>query len=232
MRTPLAIRMSLGLAILAMVTTAASAQVPVPWDGYKSFWNNPDTAKNLKLTPQQQQEMNDLLTKANQQFLLDLRSKFTPDQWKQIESLHAGHSELAAQLGLDGPDAQHVAAALRVNREAAQNYITLINTILEKAVASGAQYLQLIRTTTKDPCKDTFEAAMLAAPNLDSTQLKFTFTWEGKSYAGRSCPAGTANLKSGRPVNVKITYPCAITGRGVDLAPGCKISAQVTEYEY
>jgi Spy/CpxP family protein refolding chaperone len=105
MKTFMAIRLNLAIATLMTFAAAASAQAPVPWDGNKSFWNNPETAKSLNLTQKQQNKMNNLLNKANEQFLLEIRSKFTPEQWKQIQSLRTNYSQAAAELGLKGPDA-------------------------------------------------------------------------------------------------------------------------------
>lgn len=207
MKTLVAIRLSLAIAMLVTVVTAVAAQVPVPWNGNQSFWNNPKTAKNLNLTFKQQQEMNNLLNKANEQFLLEIRSKFTPEQWKQIQSLRANHSEAAAQMGLEGPDAQRVASALKIGRTTAQNYLILIDGMLANAAGAGAQYLQAARGQTNDPCKTASEEAVFAAPNRDSTQLKFTLTLEGTSYAGNTCPAAMANLKQMRPIKLTVTYP-------------------------
>jgi hypothetical protein len=232
MKTSMAIRMTLVTAMLLIVAAGAAAQLPVPWNENRPFWYNPDAVKKLNLTYEQQQELNNLVNKANQEFLQGARSKFTEEQWKQIQSLRANHSDVASEMGLEGPDALHVAAALKVNRAAAQDYVILINRLLTNAVHAGAQYLQLLRVVTKDPCKDASEVAIQAVPNLDSTQLKFTLTLEGTSYAGNTCPAATANLKQGRPVTVTATYPCAVTSQGVDLAPDCKISSKVTMYEY
>jgi hypothetical protein len=232
MKTWMSIRLSLTLAILAAIATLAPAQVPTPWNGNQPFWYNPEAVKKLNLTPTQQQELNALVNKANKEFLEEARSKFTDEQWKQIQSLRANHSDVASEMGLEGPDTQHVAAALKVSRAAAQDYVILINGLLANAVGAGAQYLQLIRTTTKDPCKDASEAAIQAVPNLDSTQLKFTLTLQGTTYAGNSCPAASANLKQGQPATLTAAYPCAVTTEGVDLAPDCKISSKVTIYEY
>lgn len=232
MKTWKSIRLSLTIAILAAIVTVVPAQVPTPWNGNQPFWFNSEAVKKLNLTPTQQQELNALVNKANQEFLEGARSKFTEEQWKQIQSLRANHSDVASEMGLEGPDAQRVAAALKVNRAAAQDYMILINGLLAHAVGAAAQYLQLIRTTTKDPCKDASEAAIQAVPNLDSTQLKLTLTLEGKSYPGNSCPAALANLKQGQAASLTATYPCAVTTAGVDLAPDCKISSKVTIYEY
>ncbi|MGA9670394.1 MAG: hypothetical protein WBQ94_14370 [Terracidiphilus sp.] len=232
MKNWMPIRLSLLFAMLMMMATTVASQVPAPFGGSQSFWNNPQTAKTLKLTPQQQAELNNLVNDANKQFLLDVRGKFSPEQWKQIQSLRTNHSGIASQLGLEGPDAQQVANILKVNRTAAQNYVILMNEKLSQAVVSSVMRLAASRGQTADPCKTASEAAIYAAPNLDSTQLKFTITLESKTFTGSSCPDAMADLKFQRPVKLTATYPCAVTTEGVDLAPDCKISSSVTTYVY
>jgi len=232
MKAMMAIRLTLAVALLVIFVPQAAAQVPAPWDGAQSFWNNPETAKSLNLTSKQQAVLNNLLNKANEQLRSDIRGKFTPQQWKQIQSLRAGHSRAAARMGLEGPDAQKVASALKIKRIAAQDYMILTNEMVARAAGSGAQYLGISRTQTIDPCKSVSEAAVVAAPNLDPTQLQFTLTLEGVSYAGNTCPAAMWNLKGGHPIKVTVTYPCAFTSQGVDLAPDCKISSASAMYEY
>lgn len=232
MKTWAPVRSILLIAALITVVVEVGAQVPVPRDENESFWNNPEAVKNLHLSNQQRQTMNELLKQTHEQFLLGIRSRLRPEQWKQMLSLRAAHSGVAAEMGLEGPDAQRVASALKVERATAQNYVTLINRTLSDAVSTGTMLLAEIRLTTNDPCKTASEAVIAAAPNLDSTQLKLTFTLDGTSYAGNTCPAGLANLRQGQPAMVAATYPCAVTSQGVNLAPDCKFSVASSEYAY
>ncbi len=109
------------------------------------------------------------------------------------------------------------------------NQLTLTN-----AVGAGAQYLQLIRTTTTDPCKDTLTAIENAAPNLTPSSLTLTVTMDGvtPTQTGNSCSGTEGDLVPGTPVTVTATYPCALPIYGTTFSSGCQLSAKVTEYEY
>lgn len=104
--------------------------------------------------------------------------------------------------------------------------------ILTQAVGVGGQYLQQIRSTTTDPCKDTFTAISNAAPYLNSAQIGLTLTMNGTSVAATTCSGDQTDLVQGGAVTVAATYPCKLSVYGINFAPGCTISAQVTEYEY
>ena len=105
---------------------------------------------------------------------------------------------------------------------------------LTQAVGTGAQFLQQIRTNTTDPCADTFAKIRSAAPYLTSSNISITVTMNGTtpSQSGNSCSGAQSNLAQGAPVQVAATYPCNLTIYGANLAPGCLLHAQVTEYEY
>jgi len=110
---------------------------------------------------------------------------------------------------------------------------------LTQAVGSGAQYLQTIRTSTTDPCKDTMTAIENSAPNLVAANIKLTLTMSGNTpVSGSSCSGDESQLTSGQPTTVYATYPCNITIFGISLGGlntrtfNCNLTAQVTEYEY
>jgi Flp pilus assembly protein TadG len=103
---------------------------------------------------------------------------------------------------------------------------------LTQAVGSAGQYLATIRTSTTDPCLDTFNYLKKAAPGLTSANINFTPTFNGvvPTMNGNSCP-GT-QLVQGTPSAVYATYPCGLSVYGVKLASSCQFAAKVTEYEY
>jgi Flp pilus assembly protein TadG len=107
---------------------------------------------------------------------------------------------------------------------------------LTSAVGSGAQYLQLIRTTTSDPCAQTLTAIENAAPSLTGSSIKLSFNFNGTVVTGNSCPNATSDLAQLQPVTVSATYPCVISimpmGYGTNFVSSCQLSAKVTEYEY
>ena len=103
---------------------------------------------------------------------------------------------------------------------------------LTRAVGSGAQYLQQIRTTTTDPCQDTLTAIENAAPSLTPGNISLSFSLNGTSFTGNSCAGDQSYLLPGQPITVTATYPCTLPIYGFKLSGGCQLSAKVTEYEY
>jgi len=110
---------------------------------------------------------------------------------------------------------------------------------LTQAVGSGAQYLQQIRSTTTDPCKDTITTIENSAPSLKASSISLTLTMSGNSpVTGSSCSGDQSQLAQGEPVTVYASYPCNITIFGINIGGlttrtfTCNLTAQVTEYEY
>ena len=103
---------------------------------------------------------------------------------------------------------------------------------LTSAVGSGGQYLQMIRTTTSDPCHDTLSAITGSAPSLTASSISLTFNLNGTTVTGSSCPGDQSYLAQGQPVTVTARYPCTLAIYATRFASGCQLSASVTEYEY
>jgi len=105
---------------------------------------------------------------------------------------------------------------------------------LTQAVGSSAQFLAQSRTTTTDPCGDTFTQLTNSASSLNSQSIGFTVTMNGvtPSMTGDSCSGQQTNLVQATPVTVTATYPCDLSVYGVNFAPSCTLSATVTEFEY
>jgi len=103
---------------------------------------------------------------------------------------------------------------------------------LTSAVGAGGQYLQLIRTSTTDPCADTLTAIENAAPGLSAAGFSLTFNLNGNTVTGNSCPGDQSYLTQGTPVSVSATYPCSLSIFGTRFSSACQLSAKVTEYEY
>ncbi len=106
--------------------------------------------------------------------------------------------------------------------------------ILTEAVGAGANYLQTIRTTTTNPCADTFTAVKQAAPGLNPGSIVLTVTMNGDtpSQTGNSCPGAQTDMAQGAPVTVSATYPCTLGVYGVKFTSSCLLYAQETVYEY
>jgi Flp pilus assembly protein TadG len=109
---------------------------------------------------------------------------------------------------------------------------------LTQGVGTAAQYLQTIRISTTDPCKDTITAIQNSAPQLTPANISLTLTMNGTAVSGSSCSGSQSNLVPGGPVKVAASYPCNITILGINLGGvykrsfSCNLTAQVTEYEY
>jgi Flp pilus assembly protein TadG len=103
---------------------------------------------------------------------------------------------------------------------------------LTSAVGAGAQYLQLIRTRTTDPCADTLTAMENAAPNLTPSSISLTITMDGTTVTGSTCAGDQTDLIQGQPVTVSATYPCALPIYGTTFSTACQLSAKVSEFEY
>ncbi len=110
---------------------------------------------------------------------------------------------------------------------------------LTQAVGAGAQYLQLIRQTTTDPCKDTLTTIENSAPTLKPSSITLTLTMSGDSpVTASTCSGDQSELGQGDPVTVYASYPCNITIFCMNLGSlstrtfNCNLTAQVTEYEY
>src|ERR1035441_5536514 len=111
------------------------------------------------------------------------------------------------------------------------NYLSLTN-----AVGIAAQHLQQIRTTTTDPCADTYTALTGAAPNLVPGNIWLTLNLNGGSnVSGNTCTGQAsvlANLQRD-PVQVTATYPCSLVVVGIDFGSGiCPMKASTTVFEY
>jgi len=113
--------------------------------------------------------------------------------------------------------------------------ITFSNQLtLTQAVGSAGQYLAQIRTTSTNPCADTFTALKNAAPNLLPANISMTVVMNGTTptQTGNSCSGAQTNLVQGSSVTVYATYPCSLNIYGVKFGSSCQLSAKVTEYEY
>lgn len=104
--------------------------------------------------------------------------------------------------------------------------------VLTNAVGAGAQYLQLIRTSTTDPCKDTLTAIKNAAPNLTASNVSLSFSFAGTPVTGSSCPGDQVDLVQGQPVTVTAKYPCVLPIYATKFATGCQLTATFSEFEY
>jgi Flp pilus assembly protein TadG len=115
---------------------------------------------------------------------------------------------------------------------------------LTEATGIGAQQLAILRGNTLDPCSVAAGAVEEAAPYLTPANLTFTFvldgttfgpyagntTWSSSTCASASNTTGAAgDLVQGQSADMIVTYPCNLAVYGINYAPSCKLTAQVTE---
>lgn len=102
---------------------------------------------------------------------------------------------------------------------------------LAEAVSNGGHYLAVDRGDT-DPCKTIANAIYAAAPGLNQNSMSLTFTLNGASPTGPTCPgtSGTANsnMVSGGTGQIQATYPCSLAIYGWGFT-SCSISSQISE---
>jgi len=103
---------------------------------------------------------------------------------------------------------------------------------LTQAVGVGGEYLQQLRGSTTDPCKDTLTAIQNAAPYLTPGSISLTLTMNGTKVSGSTCSGDQTDLVQGAPVTVLATYPCVLSAYSMKFTGTCQLSAEVTEYEY
>jgi len=118
------------------------------------------------------------------------------------------------------------------------NYIQLTN-----AVGQGADYLQTIRQTSTDPCRDTFTAIANAAAILKPANITLTIilnntsstTASASTFSGTgtlSCSGSQSLLISLAPATVTVSYPASLVIYGKNyFGAGATITQSVTIYE-
>jgi Flp pilus assembly protein TadG len=110
---------------------------------------------------------------------------------------------------------------------------------LIQAVGIAAAQLSQSRTTSVDPCAETWKAIKNAAPNLSTAAppdgIGLTITMNGTNAPANasSCTGSLAALTSVQPgsITVTATYPCSVKVAGLTVAP-ITCSATTTEFEY
>jgi Flp pilus assembly protein TadG len=108
--------------------------------------------------------------------------------------------------------------------------------MLTDAVAIGGRYLSISRGVTTDPCATAVTTVANVAPNLNPTNLTFTFGFYGATGAAlygptttKTCSGATADLVASGTATLKVTYPCNLSVFGKNLIPGCLLTATNTE---
>lgn len=106
---------------------------------------------------------------------------------------------------------------------------------LTQGVGAAGRYLQVERTSSVDPCSEAITTITNSAPMLSATNIGLQLTiGANASVQGSSCTQAQPELyaASKQAVTILATYPCNISVYGFNFSPTCKLTAQVTEYEY
>ena len=114
------------------------------------------------------------------------------------------------------------------------SFATFINNNLELANATSlaGQYLALSRSTTaaSDPCNVLYSSFEQVAPCLDPAKLTFQLTFNGGSpNNGTTCTSAATSMAQGANAQIIVKYPCTLGMYGVNFAPTCSLTSQITE---
>ncbi|SEG37840.1 TadE-like protein [Bryocella elongata] len=110
------------------------------------------------------------------------------------------------------------------------NYLILTN-----AVGAGGRALAIARGNTTDPCSTASTAVAASAVLLKSSNISYTWSFNGNPYSGTSCSSSSTstgaagNLVQGQNAQITITYPCSLAIFRINLAPSCQLTASTTE---
>lgn len=110
------------------------------------------------------------------------------------------------------------------------NYLILTN-----AVGAGGRALAIARGNTTDPCATASSAVSSAASLLTSSNIGYSWNFNGTSYTGTSCSSSSTttgaagNLVQGQTAQITVTYPCSLALFRLNLVPSCQLSASMTE---
>lgn len=106
---------------------------------------------------------------------------------------------------------------------------------LAEAVSVGGRFLAVDRGDN-DPCASAAAKIYAAAPGLSQSKLSLTFTLNGVSTSGASCPGSAgganANMVSGDNAQISATYPCSFyffSAFGSKFTTACSLTSTVTE---
>jgi Flp pilus assembly protein TadG len=141
--------------------------------------------------------------------------------------IHSDEGNPLVEMALVVPPLMAVMTGLITFAMAFSNQLTLTT-----AVGTAGQYLSQIRTSTSNPCADTYTALTNAAPGLNPAAITMSVTMNGTKYTENSCSGLQTQLVQGAPVTVYATYPCNLEIYKINYTTACTLAAKVTEYEY
>jgi len=102
---------------------------------------------------------------------------------------------------------------------------------LEQGIGVAGRQLAVDRGDT-DPCKTVSATLASAAPKLNSANITYSFTLNGVTTNGKSCPGtgglANANLVAGMNASITATYPCTLAVYGKTWS-SCTLTGKITE---
>lgn len=97
------------------------------------------------------------------------------------------------------------------------------------ATSNAAQLLSISRGQTTDPCKTISQATYSSAPQLTSSNIKFSIVLGTNTVASNaanpSCGGSQQYLVQSNNAQVTATYPCNLQIFGMNPVPNCTLSA-------
>lgn len=108
------------------------------------------------------------------------------------------------------------------------------NLVLTDAVRTGARQLAVSRGKP-NPCSAASDKVRDAATTLTAASITLSTTVNGTAYSGTaasgntpSCNGAGVLMTAGNDVTVVGTYPCSIVIYGVNFAPSCVMTSQMS----
>ncbi len=100
---------------------------------------------------------------------------------------------------------------------------------LTQAVSNGGRTLAIERGQS-DPCSDSYNAMLAAAPTLDPSKLSVSITLKsgGTSYTTHTCSGTSGAMAAGDVAQIVATYPCTLQVYGVNFSQ-CQLRSQISE---
>jgi Flp pilus assembly protein TadG len=99
--------------------------------------------------------------------------------------------------------------------------------VLTDAVGTGARQLSLSRGDST-PYTDTQSAITGTASNLTASSITITMSVNGTSCTSDSACQTALSNAAGKSATVSASYPCSLSVYGINFAPSCTLSAQMT----
>jgi len=107
--------------------------------------------------------------------------------------------------------------------------LTLNNYLmLTDAASAGVRQFAISRSSTS-PYSTTTSAVTSAAPNLTAASITITMKVNGTTCTSNTACQTALSNAAGGSASLTAAYPCNLVIFGIDFAPSCSLSTQVTD---